>query len=105
MRISDWSSEVCSSDLAMKNWHGPSGLLQGRSWIWRNFALKDFSRTRTGRSGSCRQQAGAPISWSVRLAGSPIDRKSDVEGKSVSVRVDLGGRLIIKKKKKDKSTR
>src|SRR3546814_11151087 len=28
-----------------------------------------------------------------------LDRKSFVEGKSVSVRVDLGGRRIIKKKK------
>src|SRR3546814_13677974 len=28
----------------------------------------------------------------------PIDRKSVVEGKSVSVRVNLGGRLIIKNK-------
>src|SRR3546814_14983388 len=28
------------------------------------------------------------------------DRKSDVKGKSVSVRVDLGSRRIIKKKKK-----
>src|SRR3546814_13789703 len=30
------------------------------------------------------------------------DRKSVVEGKSVSVRVDLGGRRIIKKKKGEK---
>src|SRR3546814_20727069 len=30
--------------------------------------------------------------------GEPIDRKSVVEGKRVSVRVDLGGRRIIKKK-------
>src|SRR3546814_16556613 len=30
------------------------------------------------------------------------DRKSVVEGKSVSVRVDLGGRRIIKKKNKEK---
>src|SRR3546814_7537373 len=30
--------------------------------------------------------------------GPPVDRKSVVEGKSVSVRVDLGGRRIIKKK-------
>src|SRR3546814_17549103 len=29
----------------------------------------------------------------------PLDRKSVVSGKSVSVRVDLGGRRIIKKKK------
>src|SRR3546814_17221103 len=32
---------------------------------------------------------------------SPCDRKSVVEGKSVSVRVGIGGRRIIKKKKKD----
>src|SRR3546814_17154219 len=31
-----------------------------------------------------------------------IDRKRDVSGKSVSARVDLGGRRIIKKKKKIK---
>src|SRR3546814_13411280 len=32
------------------------------------------------------------------------DRKSVVQGKSVSVRVDLGGRLIIKRKKVDIET-
>src|SRR3546814_19114549 len=32
-----------------------------------------------------------------------VDRKSVVEGKSVSVRVDLGGRRIIKKKKNRKA--
>src|SRR3546814_21179291 len=35
-----------------------------------------------------------------RSNGETRDRKSVVEGKSVSVRVDLGGRRIIKKKKK-----
>src|SRR3546814_21089085 len=35
----------------------------------------------------------------------PLDRKSVVSGKSVSVRVDLGGRRIIKKKNKQKSKR
>src|SRR3546814_16430759 len=33
----------------------------------------------------------------------PINRKSVVEGKSVSVRVDLGGRRIFKKKKTKKN--
>src|SRR3546814_15683484 len=33
------------------------------------------------------------------LSSVPLDRKSVVVGKSVSVRVDLGGRRIIKKKK------
>src|SRR3546814_12005589 len=36
------------------------------------------------------------------LPASAVDRKSVVEGKSVSVRVDLGGRRISKKKNKDK---
>src|SRR3546814_13085803 len=35
----------------------------------------------------------------------PKDRKSVVEGKSVSVRVDLGGRRIIKKKKKQEQSK
>src|SRR3546814_19592377 len=35
--------------------------------------------------------------------GTLLDRKSVVEGKSVSVRVDLGGRRIIKQKKKQES--
>src|SRR3546814_16077466 len=39
----------------------------------------------------CRQTGG-------RRQPSPEDRKSVVEGKSVSVRVDLGGRRIITKK-------
>src|SRR3546814_12643753 len=44
----------------------------------------------------------------VNLPSAPSlrDRKSVVSGKSVSVRVDLGGRRIIKKKKKkDKQTK
>src|SRR3546814_17240478 len=36
--------------------------------------------------------------------GARLDRKSVVEGKSVSVRVDLGGRCSIKKKNKKKKT-
>src|SRR3546814_11520356 len=35
----------------------------------------------------------------LRQGVEDLDRKSVVEGKSVSVRVDLGGRRIIKKKK------
>src|SRR3546814_16413075 len=46
---------------------------------------------RPRRAGGC--GAGNRLS-------APGDRKSVVSGKSVSVRVDLGGRRIIKKKKK-----
>src|SRR3546814_11747206 len=41
------------------------------------------------------------ISATEAATTAKIDRKSVVEGKSVSVRVDLGGRRIIKNKKKD----
>src|SRR3546814_11296866 len=52
------------------------------------------SRIRSGSSGA--------TSWLPAISGSSSgseDRKSVVEGKSVSVRVDLGGRRIIKKQK------
>src|SRR3546814_14369566 len=69
MRISDWSSDVCSSDL------GPCPRISSTCGAaWPRFAASDRP----------------PRRWS--------DRKSVVEGMSVSVRVDLGGRRIIKKK-------
>src|SRR3546814_6773184 len=55
------------------------------------------------RPALCRDRALVdPGSRSVREAcsGSLLDRKSVVKGKSVSVRVDLGGRSISKKKKR-----
>src|SRR3546814_18598863 len=50
---------------------------------------------------------GAPSGRDIRLADAItefIDRKSVVWGKSVSVRVDLGGPRQIKKKKNNKNT-
>src|SRR3546814_11069479 len=41
---------------------------------------------------------GGPLSIADRTTALEVDRKSVVEGKSGSVRVDLGGRRIIKKK-------
>src|SRR3546814_12180686 len=54
-------------------------------------------RARAGRGRS----RPRPRGWT---AGPPArrDRKSVVQGKSVSVRLDLGGRRIIKKKNKPK---
>src|SRR3546814_19040239 len=47
-------------------------------------------------------EARIQLSFKYRLFG---DRKSVVEGKSVSVRVDIGGSSIIKKKKKKQKTK
>src|SRR3546814_19360312 len=91
MRISDWSSDVCSSDLNQPR-EPPKRKTRGcrhpRTLACSIRRRNDFRR----RSGAFHPQA----------ASSPFaaDRKSVVEGKSVSVRVDLGGRRIIKKKKK-----
>src|SRR3546814_11331211 len=38
----------------------------------------------------------------IEIVGTSLARKSVVEGKRVSVRVDIGGRRIIKKKSKNK---
>src|SRR3546814_19603955 len=70
MRISDWSSDVCSSDLSRQD---ESIFRQGADPV----AL-------------CRRLAISRSSYGA-------DRKSVVAGKSVSVRVGLGGRRIIQK--------
>src|SRR3546814_1335457 len=81
VRISDWSSDVCSSDLR---------------------ATAPLSRRRGRPRRADRGLAGRSWRSSSASGGRPgrADRKSVVSGKSVSVRVDLGGRRIIKKKNK-----
>src|SRR3546814_13534024 len=90
MRISDWSSDVCSSDLPAARSLGLRHRLPGEG---RAGGLQ--ARPRDGR---LTDRDGKPI-----RAGLTGDRKSVVEGKSVSVRVDLGGRRIIQKKNKKTS--
>src|SRR3546814_14622986 len=83
MRISDWSSDVCSSDLQVPE--------RGRA---------DFETRRrislACKAGEIKSDVGRGSVDDRRTAG---DRKSVVEGKSVAVRVDHGGRRIINKKK------
>src|SRR3546814_15960299 len=74
MRISDWSSDVCSSDL-----------------------LKPSTSNATD-SEVTEYSCPSAVTRSPSTSGR-IDRKSVVLGKSVSVRVVLGGRRIIKKKR------
>src|SRR3546814_12812710 len=64
--------------------------------------------SRPCRSTGCHSRSQNSAERSPLYAGTGAsdgwyqDRKSDVEGKSVSVRVDLGGSRIIKKKKTSK---
>src|SRR3546814_18866307 len=118
MRISDWSSDVCSSDLRLRwNWSKS----KSASSFARSEATKQ-SRLRVNRSGLLRfasndalavcmapSQEGAvsssnatncePVDLQITAAFRFEDRKCDGSGKSVSVRVNRGGTASIKKQK------
>src|SRR3546814_20371080 len=86
MRISDWSSDVCSSDLVPATRRAQCGSGSARRRL----------RARVRRP-ACPRPSGARAGRASAPHGRRRDRKSVVEGKSVSARVDLGGRRHIKK--------
>src|SRR3546814_17013770 len=97
MRISDWSSDVCSSDLRA----GRGGrACPGASTASPPTARPASRRARSGRtrSAACASSARAARRRRGRASRS-TDRKSVGEGKSVAVRVSLGGRRNIQNKK------
>src|SRR3546814_14561420 len=110
MRISDWSSDVCSSDLEVAA-HG--GRLPGDEF--RGEVQRRAGAVAAGRGDGQAQAGDAQFGQAFGLqqaavaevgqAGLPaaVDRKSLVEGQSVSVRVGLGGRVIINKKNKPRA--
>src|SRR3546814_15490881 len=104
MRISDWSSDVCSSDLngrkagtrvaihAARQINGVAMFCGSREisepgrkllvqWSNKAGAKQGIHKLRRGHRG-----------------GNVLDRKSAVEGQGVSVRVDIGGRRHNKNK-------
>src|SRR3546814_18416849 len=97
MRISYWSSDVCSSDLA------PS---RGEIWVIQNSRFESlstdivpgFAAITVERPVGPDAHALCDQRTDVGVAGQE-DWKSVVSGKSVSVRVDHGGSRIIKHKK------
>src|SRR3546814_14195682 len=103
MRISDWSSDVCSSDLVYPAFPDDAKGLLAAAVEDPNpvlfFEHKHLYRTTRGDVPD--EYYTTPIG-KARLVregqDASIDRKSVVEGKSVSVRVELGGRRSNKKK-------
>src|SRR3546814_5676409 len=97
MRISDWSSDVCSSDLALGH---RIALMPGQH---RHAAQRLELRVRELPVDGIAYQRGkqlhdaAGFAQARRSVVTRPARKSVVSGKSVSVRVDLGGRRILKK--------
>src|SRR3546814_18640426 len=125
MRISDWSSDVCSSDL-----YDPEPAIvaapataetqpAAQPWITPAYAPReqvDAPRTTpafaaapsgsmgrheaTALAGPTPDPPFAPLS--TRIKSARLDRKSVVSGKSLSVRLTPGGRRNIKKQKNKK---
>src|SRR3546814_13645977 len=107
MRISDWSSDVCSSDLicgetSRASMSAISSISSNPSRPSRSTLLTKVmigTERKRQTSNSLRVCGSIPLAASITITAESTDRKSVVEGKSVSVRVDLGGRRLINKKK------
>src|SRR3546814_15680638 len=128
MRISDWSSDVCSSDLrrggranspaerrrlclggrpcASRRPFGPPQ--HEAYWIVSVGKPRPEEARRVvskgGFSGPWNRRTGFSELWAASCSDARCrtyapDRKSVVEGQSVTVRVDLGGRRVMKKHK------
>src|SRR3546814_5035106 len=109
MRISDWSSDVCSSDLlsTRQAWERAAVAAEAKPRRWERsgemskkilIELGDggcngrmIGRMATGAAGGSERQ---PMIVAIHGGG---DRKSVVKGKRVYVRVVLGGRRIHNK--------
>src|SRR3546814_12177098 len=108
MRISDWSSDVCSSDLDMQRHRTTLAEAEQRKARIRKPVRRERAVEEGVDRGGCGAHAGFDRRVAARLHAEPLearrrhvagDRKSVVSGTSVSVRVVLCGRRIIKKKK------
>src|SRR3546814_20128454 len=108
MRISDWSSDVCSSDL---RWRGTPRGHEGQALAWvppdklPGYAMPPADRPVVAALLQpdrylVTPSPATPADDEAWLNTLQRDRKSVVEGKRVSVRVDIGGLRSIKKKKK-----
>src|SRR3546814_12540117 len=89
MRISDWSSDVCSSDL-------PEFLIEAETLL----AKSEECLSHLQLINNDKDAIDCMLSTLLKLANKAdalADRKSVVKGKSVSVRGDLGGRRVITK--------
>src|SRR3546814_19243862 len=106
MRISDWSSDVCSSDLGTNfftnDFGGSAMMYVNLIWIWGHpevyililplFGV--FSEVPSTFSGK-KLFGYTSMVYATVCITILRDRKRVVDGKSVSVRVDLGGSRIL----------
>src|SRR3546814_14354088 len=97
LRISDWSSDVCSSDLRCSIVIPP--IPPTKSPATSAPRPRTPSAAAAALPSRSHSRSAPPLPpHPARVASRRTDRKSVVQGKSVSVRVALGGRRILKKK-------
>src|SRR3546814_16653784 len=105
MRISDWSSDVCSSDLKQ----GKITMADDRRVYLFDSTLRDGAQTQgvdfTVPDKLAIARALDRLGADYVEGGRPGDRKSVASGKRGSVGVDPGGRRITSKKNKSKHDR
>src|SRR3546814_16579568 len=114
MRIRDWSSDVCSSDLAVPplTHHligrpPTAGMTQNYARLCGSYAAARLLLTGgLGVHDYTREALDDPatLDLAARVPLAPETRKRVVEGKSVEVQVELGGSRISQKNKKEKKT-
>src|SRR3546814_12204847 len=102
MRISDWSSDVCSSDLvavfnigANVNFPIAESTVRVYTKVWEMACLGGFLMGREAAKRMAPRGRGTVI---FTGATASLDRKSVVSGKRVSARVSLGGHRGIETK-------
>src|SRR3546814_18439300 len=110
MRIRDWSSDVCSSDLSRDRapvappLSAPHRRPAGHLDRLPDPERREATPFNAGAAQIKLQHPGRRVQFLIGKAERPPmdgnggDRKSGVEGKSVDVRVDAGGRRGIQKK-------
>src|SRR3546814_13923379 len=105
MRNSDWSSDVCSSDLISER---PHRLYRGQALLPQSFAQSSPEGRPPQRLASRQQHPGFHVMGPGELhepRAERQDRKSGVEGKCGSLRFDTGGVRHMKKKKREDHAR
>src|SRR3546814_11320201 len=107
MRISDWSSDVCSSDLSSSTMPCTTVKSDRCNEIQASWPTPGSAKTdsMTIEPLNMKPNCTAARATTGMTALRRADRKSVVEGKSVAVRVDQGGCRSITKKKTTNKTR
>src|SRR3546814_19487347 len=108
VRISDWSSDVCSSDLIPERVYknAPPHLRTifelGKAWGKRDFLVYDGERLNFDDHYRASVAFGRVLADRLRVRTGDRARKSVVAGTRVSVRISPGGSRTIKKTNKKK---